>query len=163
MERVTVRPMRAADAEAAARVFFAAVRDGAAGHYDAAQRRAWAPEVPAPKDWRARLADRWGVVAEAPDAADKLAVVGFMTLRADGCIDLAFVAPAAIGQGVAGRLYDAVEAEARRRGLERLWAEASRMARPLFERRGWRVVRPQTVERGEVTLENFVMEKVLEG
>ncbi len=117
--------------------------------------------MPAPEDWRAQLAGHWGVVAEVPDAAGEPAVVGFMTLRADGCVDLAFVAPVGIGQGVGGRLYEVVETEARRRGLERLCAEASRMARPLFERRGWRVVRRQTVERGGVALENFVMEKVL--
>ena len=36
---------------------------------------------------------------------------------------------------------------------------ASITARPFFERRGWRVVKEQRVERRGVALTNFVMEK----
>ena len=86
-----------------------------------------------------------------------------MTLRADGLIDLAFVAPDVAGQGVAKPLYDAIEAEAKGRGLARLHAEASLLARPFFERQGWSVVGRQSVERDGVALTNFVMEKALAG
>ena len=60
-----------------------------------------------------------------------------MTLKADGCIDLAYVAPDAIGQGVAKALYDAILAEAVAVGIPRLHAEASHLARAFFERQGW--------------------------
>ena len=43
----------------------------------------------------------------------------------------------------------------------RITTHASRTARPFFERRGYRVLRAQTVVRHGVALENFVMEKWL--
>ena len=76
----------------------------------------------------------------------------------DGYLDLLYVRPACQGRGIGAALCDALE------GLYpvgRLTVHASRTARPFFERRGWRVVRAQRVERRGQTLENFVMEKEL--
>ena len=151
-----VRAFRDEDAAATAQIFFDAVRDGAQAHYDEAQRQAWAPHVPETAEWLNRLKPQMVLVAEQKDR-----VVGFMTLTADGCIDLAYVAPDQIGQGVAKQLYDAVLAEAVGRGLPSLHVEASRLARGFFERQGWSVVRPQTVLRGGVDVPNFVMRKDL--
>ncbi len=156
MTTTRIRRFRDDDAAATAQVFFESVRRGTQGFYDEAQRRAWAPSPPALAGWRARLASQTVFVAERNGS-----VVGFMTLTADGCIDLAYVAPDVIGQGVAKALYDAILEEAARLGLTRLHAEASHLARAFFERQGWRVVKAQTVSRGGVPIPNFVMEKAL--
>lgn len=156
MDAISIRRFRDDDAEATARVFFDAVHLGAKGHYDEAQRRAWVPQPPAGARWRGRLRTQSTLVAERDGR-----VIGFMTLRPDGYIDLAFVAPEFIGRGVAKRLYDAIHEEAMTLGLRRLYSEASHLARPFFERQGWSVVRAQSVERDGVSLTNFVMEKVL--
>lgn len=147
-----VRPFEDEDAEATARIYVDAVRIGAQDHYDEAQRRAWASSVPDTLPWRARLKSQASFVAERDGA-----VVGFMTLKPDGCIDLAFVAPDAMGSGVAKRLYERILAEAAASGLRRLHTEASHLARPFFQRQGWSVVKRQTVERDGVALTNFVM------
>lgn len=84
-----------------------------------------------------------------------------MTIDAMGFIDLAFVAPAALGQGVGWRLYAAVEARARDLGGAVLTTEASRMARPFFERQGWAVVAEQVVLKRGVGLTNCWMRKAL--
>ncbi|MEX2451410.1 MAG: GNAT family N-acetyltransferase [Rhodospirillales bacterium] len=144
------------DTEATARIFFDAVHLGATAHYDAAQRNAWAPEIPETPAWRARLKPQTVLVAERGGA-----IVGFMTLTRDGRIDLAYVAPDMIGRGVAKRLYDAILAEALEAGLKKLTAHASRQARPFFERQGWRAVRRRTVTRNGVALTNFAMERIL--
>ena len=156
MSQAVIRRFREEDAQATAQVFFDAVHVGARAHYDEAQRRAWAPRVPALAAWRERLRPQSVFVAERDDR-----IVGFMTLTTDGVIDFAFVAPDVIGQGVAKALYDAVLSEAVGRGLDRLRADASHLARPFFERQGWGVVRRQSVERDGVALTNFVMEKAL--
>ena len=156
-DRVTVRRFRDTDAAAAAAVFFAAVTTGARGHYGAEQRRAWGGEAPHPDHWAARLAAAHAFVAE----VDRR-VVGFMTVAADGLIDVAFVSPSMMGRGVAWRLYRHCEAEARRLGATRLHADASHLARPFFERQGWRVVTAQTVTIRGVALTNFKMEKALD-
>jgi putative acetyltransferase len=69
----------------------------------------------------------------------------------------------AVGRGVGGLLYEAVEQKARGKGLVRLSTEASITARPFFERRGFRIVREQTVSQRGVSMTNFVMEKDLPG
>jgi putative acetyltransferase len=66
-----------------------------------------------------------------------------------------------VGRGVGRTLYGAVEREARAEGLRRIFTEASITARPFFERRGFRVVREQTVVVRGVAMTNFAMEKPL--
>jgi putative acetyltransferase len=141
---------------ATARLYYDAVHGGTGDHYDAKQRRAWAPAVPETDAWADRLAAQTVFVAEQGDR-----LVGFMTLEAGGCIDLAFVAPDCTGRGIAAALYDRIVAAARDKGLTRLTADASHLLRPFLERRGWVVVREQTVERDGVALTNFAMEGAL--
>ena len=154
MADMRIRLVRPDDAAALAALFYDSVHRGARDAYDTAQRRSWAPRVPETAAWRARLGDHTGFVAERDGDP-----IGFMTLRADGRIDLAFVAPDAIGQGVAKALYDEILREAVRAEMPRLHAEASLMARPFFERQGWVVIAPETVVRDGVSIPRFRMEK----
>ncbi|MGO6902811.1 GNAT family N-acetyltransferase, partial [Rhizobium ruizarguesonis] len=58
------------------------------------------------------------------------------------------------------RLLSRVEDEALKLGVSRIYAEASRTARPFFERKGFRVITQQIVEKRRQGLENFLMEKL---
>lgn len=156
MDDISIRRFRDDDAGIAARIFFDAIHLGTQNHYDAAQRRAWAPQVPEDAGWLERLRSQTTLVAERDGR-----VIGFMTVRADGYIDLAFVAPAFIGTGVARHLYRSIVAEAATMGVRRLHTQASHLARPFFERQGWSVVREQTVSPGGVPMTNFLMERVM--
>lgn len=152
-----VRRGSPADIPAMTRLFFASVRDGAGPDYSAEQRAAWAPDLPDPVDWEKRLEPQIAYLAE-----DETGLAGFMTCREDGYVDLAFVAPDRIGQGVAHRLYEILETEARQAGLTQLTADASARARTFFLRQGWQVERAQKpVVRG-VELHNSFMSKRLE-
>ena len=75
---------------------------------------------------------------------------------AAGYLDRLYVGRAFQRRGVASALCDALEGAARSHPIT---THASRTARPFFERRGYRVIRAQQVERRGVQLENFVMEK----
>ncbi len=86
---------------------------------------------------------------------------GFSDLEADGHLDMMFVDPRFQGRGVATALLERVEAEARSLSLSRIFTEASITARPFFERRGFRLIAPQTVELRGQRLVNFRMEKGL--
>ena len=149
-----LRPFAPADAGALARIFYDAVHIGAADHYTPAQRNAWAAHVPTSEAWEKRLTGLWTVVAHRPEGP-----VGFMSLRQDGYLDLAYVAPQAMGLGVGAALLAATEAHARTTRLERLTTDASRAAHGFFLRHGWREITPQTVVRNGVKLRNFRMEK----
>lgn len=153
MTDVRIRRFRDADAAATAQVFYDSVHHATQGFYDDAQRQAWAPRVPDLEPWLARIKAQTAIVAERNGA-----VIGLMTLRDDGYLDLAYVVPDAVGQGIAKALYDAILADARKAGLARLTSEASHLARCFFERQGWRVIEEQSVARNGVALTNFRME-----
>ena len=158
MTDVLIRPYRAGDAGALARVFHRAVRHGTGPHYTALQRVAWSPRPTDGSDWHARLSAIHTVVAELPRGP-----VGFMALSAEEAfIDFAYVDPSVRGQGVAAALYAVVEGRARALGLRHLQTEASRVAEPFFAGRGFAVVRRQRVRRHLIGLPNAVMEKDLQ-
>lgn len=153
-----IRPYRADDAPVLANVFDRAVREGAAGAYDAEQRAAWAGAIDAPPDWSRRLCEEITVVAERAGQ-----VTGFMTLGRDGFLDLAFVLPEAMGTGVAPALHDRILVEAEARRLVRLTTEASHIARRFFIKQGWRELGEVQVHLGGTRLTSFSMEKRLRG
>ncbi len=157
MKDLLIRPYRAEDAAPLARVFHRAVRRGTGAHYSVLQRMAWSPRPSDGAEWHARLSAIDTIVAELPRGP-----VGFMALSVEErFIDFAYVDPSVRGQGVAAALYAVIEGRARALGLTCLQTEASRVAEPFFERRGWQVVRRQTVKRRMVRLPNAVMEKAL--
>lgn len=149
-----IRSYRPGDAPALRLIFWRAVQEGTKAAYDQRQRDAWARAPEAPPDWPDRLGTQITLVAERDGAA-----VGFMTLGHDGHLDLAFVAPEAMGTGVAAALHDRVLTEAAARGIDRLTTEASHLARRFLLRQGWREIAAQEVEIGGVRLANFRMAK----
>lgn len=124
--------------------------------YSEAEKRAWMPAPPGGLAWAARLAVQEIWVAEA--GRD---LVGLITLAHGGCIDFAYILSAYRGSGLFQRLYEMLENEARAENVDRLWSHASLMATPALEKRGFRVVRPDPVERDGETLMRFEVEKYL--
>ena len=155
-ENTTIRDYDADDAPQIVRLFYETVCSVNRADYSEEQVRAWAPGVPDPEEWHARMADRRTLVAEEGGE-----VVGFAELEEDGHLDMLYVRGDSVGRGVGRRLYRAVEREARGRGLGQIFTEASVTARPFFERRGFRMVRERTIVRRGVELTNFAMEKPL--
>ena len=147
-----IRPWKPEDAEASYAVYVDAVRNGAARHYDKAQRAAWVPSETIEPWWTSRLADETAWVAE-----DAEGLTGLIALRQDGYLDLFFTRPRARGNGTASRLYDTLLEEAGRSGLRRLRTHASHFLRPFLERRGWQVIAPEDVHRFGVAMRRFEM------
>jgi putative acetyltransferase len=156
MDSLKIRPICDTDGEIAASIFFDAVHAGTREYYTHEQREAWGGTAPDPAAWDDRLRGMDGFVAELDGSP-----VGFMTIDRGGYIDLAFVMPSVAGTGVGWQLYGAVERSAREFGATRLTTQASRKARPFFERQGWTVEREQTAVRRGVELTNFRMWKQL--
>ncbi len=178
---LTIRDGSVADSALCWALYRRAVLEGAAPHYTEPQRQAWAGDAEeAP--W---MAERLGAgrvwVAEAGDGTR--AAVGFLVasgLEAGGIgaqdtpatrtpaadkgagpavhLDLFFVRPDMRRAGVAPALYAAFEASAGARG-GLLTADASLFLRPFLERRGWRMIEEEWVERAGVWLNRFRMEK----
>jgi putative acetyltransferase len=87
--------------------------------------------------------------------------VGFASLGPGGKIDMLYVHPAAVGQGAAAMLIDALEKLAGARGAEKLIVDASDSARDFFEKRGYVAQQRNTVTAGDEWLANTTLHKPL--
>ena len=147
-----IREYAAHDLSAIIDLIGRSVRELASRDYTSAQISAWWPERPDVGAWERRLATGTTFVAVREGR-----VVGVLRMETSEHIDLLFVHPAFARQGVARALHDRAMRWAIDAGASRLTAHVSITARPFFDRMGFRVVAPQTVERHGVHLRNFRM------
>ncbi len=154
----TIRGYRPGDADAMNALFVRSVRDVASRCYTPEQVAAWLRRGLSAATIAQRMADgRACYIAEGETGA----MLGFIDLEADGHIDLMFCAPEAAGQGVASVLYAALEAEARRRRIPRLYTEASEGARKHFLKQGFTELSRRDFGLEGVRIHNYAMEKRL--
>lgn len=157
-DRLHVRPYRPEDAPLLGDIFYRAVREVASRSYSREQVEAWAI-FPPPADLYARKAVDGRCLLVSADADDR--PVAYGDVERSGHIDHLFCLPEAIGTGAASRLYDELEIQARAWGLERLFVEASELARPFFDRKGFaNLGRKDFIMRGAL-MHNYDMEKYL--
>ena len=155
---VTIRTYERRDAAGVADVFYRSVREVALSDYTPEQVRAWVPgRWDAEREHR-RSGDGRLVLVAADEPGH---VVAFIDLEPDGHIDRLFCAPEVAGRGVASRLYDAIETAARAQGIQRLFTEASELARRFFERKGFTVLERQDMILQGVPIHNYRMAKTL--
>ncbi|MEE4154062.1 MAG: GNAT family N-acetyltransferase [Erythrobacter sp.] len=161
-----IRPFRNEDARALARLTIDAIRAIGARRYSAQQVEAWAAR-PMRADRFIERADSGALIFVAADHADD--PIAYALLEEDpshqGHLDMLYCAPAHTRLGIADELLAHAEHQARTRGIERLFTEASELARPAFERAGYKTLhrRDFTIEHGgsEVPIHNYAMEKRL--
>lgn len=164
---IEIRRFEGQDAEQLAQLFHDTVRQVNLGDYTSRQVRAWAPDDLQFRDW-AVCAERFTYVAvdsavsyRARQGGEQNLIVGFGELEPSGHIDCFYCHKDYQRRGVGSQIYRALEAKAGELGLNRLFTEASKTAKPFFERMGFSVIRAQQVVcRGEL-FTNYAMQKQL--
>lgn len=145
-----LRRYRPEDCPSMAALFFDTVHTVNARDYTPAQLDAWADGTPDLAAWDSRFRRHLTLIAQ-----EGSAILGYADMDASGYLDHLYVHRDAQRQGVATALCDALEA-----AVPGPWTtHASLTARPFFEKRGYRVLRSQQVERHGILLTNSVMEK----
>ena len=144
------------DAPALLALFRDTIRRVNARDYAPDQVRAWASDDIDTAAWAGRFAGRFVVVAEEAGRP-----VGFAELEPGGHIDRVYVSADHQRRGVGRALLEDVVDEARRRGIARLFVEASITARPFFESLGFAVLAPQVVSLRGTEFVNYRMERAL--
>ncbi len=151
-----IRAYRESDLAAVTKLFTSSVHGLACEDYDAIQLSAWAPRAPDLNQWATRLAGLRTYVAEVD-----MRLAGFISYERNGHIDLLFVSPRHARRGVASALYDEAETHLRSEGVSEVFTEASKTARPFFERHGFKVTEKQNIERHGVALRRYTMQKII--
>ena len=145
-----IREYRQSDCRELTALFYHTVHTVNAKDYTKEQLDAWAPEQANIEKWNLSLQEHYSLVV-----TENEVIVGFGDIDNMGCLDRLFVHTDYQGKGIAtaicNQLEQAVQGD--------ITTYASITARPFFEKRGYKVVKEQLVERQGVSLTNFVMVK----
>ncbi len=156
LPKPALRPFLAADTPVLATIFVAAIEELTAEDYNDAQRQAWASAADDEEKFGKRLASELTLIATLQNSP-----VGFAALKGADHIDMLYVHPGAVGQGVASMLCDALEKLAGGRGAKSLTVDASDTAEGFFLRRGYIGKQRNTVTVNGEWLANTTMQKTL--
>ena len=141
-----IRNYQPSDCKELSELFYRTVHTVNAKDYTQEQLDVWATGTVDLENWNRSFTEHDTVVA-----LEGKIIVGFGDMDLTGL----YVHADFQGQGVASAICDRLEQKV----SGKIVTHASVTARPFFERRGYRVVKEQQVERQGILLTNFVMEK----
>ncbi len=145
-----IREYRPSDCREIAELFYNTVHTVNAADYTEEQLDAWATGEVDLDAWDRSFREHHSLVA-----LEGGTIVGFGDIDKTACLDRLYVHARHQREGIASAICDRLE-EAVQGNIS---VHASITARPFFEKRGYRVIKEQKVERHGVLLTNFVMEK----
>ena len=148
---MTIREYKPEDCREMAELFYRTVHTVNARDYTKEQLDAWATGQVDLEQWDQSFQNHHTLVA-----VESGEIVGFGDMDETGYLDRLYVHAGYQGRGIATAICDRLEEAP---SGKRMVTHASLTARPFFEKRGYRVVKEQQVERRGVLLTNFVMEK----
>jgi len=156
------RTARESDAPALADLTLVAIRSIGSRSYSHDQIDAWASRHPGPKRFVESLAggDTIIVAVNAEDIPVAYALVEKGNENGSR-LDMLYCHPDHTRRGLADELLARAEAHARGEGDDRLFTEASELARPAFERAEYDVLHRRDFEIAGVAIHNYAMEKRL--
>lgn len=145
-----IRKYQPSDCKELTELFYNTVHNVNAKDYTREQLNVWATGQVDLEKWNESLQEHFSVVA-----ADDEIIVGFGDIDKTGYLDRLFVHAAYQGKGIAtaicNQLEQAVEGN--------IITHASITAKPFFEKRGYKLVKEQQVERQGIFFTNYVMIK----
>lgn len=145
-----IRKYQASDCKELADLFYNTVHIVNAKDYTKEQLNVWATKQVDLEKWNKSLQEHFSVVA-----LDNETIIGFGDIDKKGYLDRLFVhanyQKKGIATGLCNQLEQAVQGD--------ITTHASITAKPFFEKRGYKLVKEQQVERQGIFLTNYVMIK----
>ncbi|MDU5261811.1 MAG: GNAT family N-acetyltransferase [Clostridium celatum] len=146
-----IRRYEISDCKYVAELFYNTVHFINSKDYTEEQLNVWATGNIDLERWNQSLMSNFSLVA----VEDEL-IVGFGDIDRTGYLDRLYVHKDYQNKGIATEICDKLECIL---NVDKIITHASITARPFFEKRGYKVIRKQSVERSGVLLQNYVMEK----
>ena len=154
--KITPRPYKISDAQALANIYYYTIHHINIRDYSIEQVNAWAPSSCLELDgWKKKWEKLPPIVATLNDE-----IVGFTEFESSGHIDCFYVHHQHQGKGVGSVLMAAIDANAKKNNIIRLYSEVSITAKPFFEKMGFAIIKKQLVNIRGCELTNFIMEKI---
>lgn len=145
-----IREYQTSDCKEITELFYNTVHTVNAKDYTKEQLDVWATGLVDLEKWNQSLQEHYSIVAVEDEV-----IVGFGDIDKTGYLDRLFVhadyQKKGIATAICNRLEQAVQGD--------ITTHASITAKPFFEKRGYKVVKEQQVERQGIFLTNFYMEK----
>jgi len=153
---ISIMPAEEVDLDAAGKLIYDSIHGLAHTHYSEEQIKAWAPEPYAGDRAKQRFADQLFFIASDPEG-----MAALMTLTQEHYLDFAYAHPRTKGRGAASQTYATLETFAEAQGVKSITSDVSFVARPFFEKRGYKVLKRQFPIANGVELTNFNVRKDL--
>ena len=152
--RIFIRPVKKSDLSELQALFVETITSICKSDYSAEQIDAWTGSVKNTQRWVDKLSSQYFLVAQLDNK-----IAGFASLEGADYLDFLYVHKDHQGQGIATRLYLAIEEEAEKKGAAFLHSDVSITARSFFESRGFKILQPQSHKIGNVEINNYKMAK----
>ena len=156
LPKPALRPFLLADTPVVAAIFVAAIQELTGDDYSEAQQEAWASAADDEEQFGKKLAGELTLIATLQNSP-----VGFASLKGADHIEMLYVHPSAVGQGIGAMLCDALEKLAGARGAKALTVDVSDNAQEFFLKRGYVGKQRNTVTINGEWLANTTMQKTL--
>lgn len=147
---VNIRQYQQSDCKELTELFYNTVHTVNAKDYTKEQLDVWATGQVDLEKWDLSLQEHYSIVA-----VENNVIVGFGDIDKTGYLDRLFVHADYQGKGIATAICDQLEQFVEKN----ITTHASITARTFFEKRGYKVVKEQQVERQGIFLTNYVMVK----
>lgn len=125
--------------------------------YNKNQLDSWAPLTIDLNTWCQSLLDNYSLIYL--DEANN--IIAFGDITKDGYLNRLYVHKDHNGKGIGSLLADQLEAYAKTLGLSEITTHSSITAKPFFEKRGYHLIKEQTVQRNGQQLTNYIMKKTM--
>ena len=145
-----IREYQTSDCKEITELFYNTVHTVNANDYTKEQLSVWATGQVDLEKWNESLQEHFSVVV-----VDDEIIVGFGNIDNTGYLDRLFVHTDYQGQGIATAICNQLEQAVK----GDITTHASITAKPFFEKRGYKIVKEQQIERQGIFLTNYVMIK----
>lgn len=147
---IIIREYQQRDCDKLADLFYSTVHTVNAKDYTKEQLSAWATGSIDLQKWNRSLLEHYSLVAIEDDV-----IVGFGDIDKTGYLDRLYVHKDYQRKGIATAICNELEQTIQ----GKITTHASITAKPFFEKRGYKALKEQSVERQGIVLINYVMEK----